>query len=104
MGKIVAFTMNLLPGNEEVYEKRHKEIWPELSSLLRNSGVEEYHIFLDKATGTLFAYQRVKEGNSLGELPKHPIMKKWWAFMKDLMETNPDDSPKVKPLENVFSL
>ncbi len=104
MGKIVAFTMKLLPGNEEAYEKRHNEIWPELSALLRESGIEEYHIFLDKSSGTLFAFQRVNEKQSLSELPRHPIMKDWWAYMKDLMETNPDNSPKVKRLENVFTL
>jgi len=37
-------------------------------------------------------------------LPQQPIMKKWWAHMKDIMETNPDNSPVSIPLENVFYL
>ncbi|AEL26047.1 L-rhamnose mutarotase [Cyclobacterium marinum] len=100
----VAFTMKLLPGNEEEYEKRHNEIWPELAELLREAGIREYHIFLDKATGTLFAFQNLEEENQTNHLAKETIMKKWWAFMGDIMETNPDQSPKVNRLEKVFSL
>lgn len=100
----VAFTMKLLPGNEEEYEKRHNEIWPELAGLLTKAGVLEYHIFLDKSTGTLFAFQNLEEQNQTNSLAEKAIMKKWWAFMGDIMETNPDQSPKVNRLEKVFSL
>jgi L-rhamnose mutarotase len=31
-------------------------------------------------------------------------MRKWWAFMKDIMETNEDDSPVAIPLKEVFYL
>ncbi len=104
MKNVVAFTMKLLPGKEDVYEDRHNKIWPELSSLLKESGIEEYHIFLDKDTGVLFAFQRLGENNQVKQLPEHPIMKKWWAHMQDLMETHVDHSPVVKQLENVFTL
>jgi L-rhamnose mutarotase len=29
-------------------------------------------------------------------------MKKWWAYMKNIMESNPDNSPVSVPLEEVF--
>ena len=100
----VAFTMKLLPGNEEIYEQRHKEIWPELASLLKKAGIAEYHIFLDKSSGVLFAFQHVEEQPQRVNLAEEAIMKKWWAYMGDIMETNPDQSPKVTPLEKVFTL
>jgi L-rhamnose mutarotase len=31
-------------------------------------------------------------------------MRRWWAHMADIMETNPDGSPAVVPLETVFHL
>jgi L-rhamnose mutarotase len=40
----------------------------------------------------------------LEELPHHPVMKKWWAYMKDIMETNADNSPLSIPLNNVFNM
>jgi L-rhamnose mutarotase len=102
--KQVAFTMKLIPGNEEEYQRRHQEIWPELAALLKKAGIAEYHIFLDKASGVLFAFQHVEEKGPTINLAEESIMKKWWAYMGDIMETNPDQSPKVTRLEKVFSL
>jgi L-rhamnose mutarotase len=102
--KHVAFTMKLVPGNEKEYERRHQEIWPELSQLLKSAGILQYHIFLDKVTGTLFAFQELEEGANTDHLSETFIMKKWWAYMADIMETNPDKSPNVKILDQVFTL
>ncbi|MFA5698945.1 MAG: L-rhamnose mutarotase, partial [Sphaerochaeta sp.] len=43
-----AFVMQLKKGFEAEYEKRHNEIWPELAALLKENGVSEYSIFLEK--------------------------------------------------------
>lgn len=96
--------MQLKPGFEEEYKKRHDEIWPELSALLTKAGIKDYSIFLEQATGVLFAVHWLDEPNELEVLPQQAIMKKWWAFMGDLMETNPDQSPVVKPLKMVFHM
>lgn len=96
--------MKLVLGNEEEYERRHQEIWPELSQLLKSAGIVAYHIFLDKATGTLFAVQELNDEANTDHLSEKAIMKKWWAYMEDIMETNPDQSPKVTMLDQVFTL
>lgn len=96
------FTMKLKRGNEAEYKRRHDEIWPELSRELAAAGVRDYAIYLDEPSGTLFAHQLLIDGHTSAELPQTAIVKKWWAYMADLMETNPDDSPVVKPLELVF--
>ena len=100
----VAFKMKLSKGKEAEYKKRHDEIWPELKSLLKVTGIEDYSIFFDEETNILFGYFTVKEKAMLDELPKHPVMKKWWAYMKDIMETNEDNSPVNIPLKEVFYL
>jgi L-rhamnose mutarotase len=97
-----AFTMKLKPGFEAEYLKRHNEIWPELSALLKTAGIRDYSIFLDRSSGTLFALQKLTENNTNDDLPHHPIMKRWWAYMADIMETNPDNSPVAQALEEVF--
>ena len=97
-----AFTMRIKPGFEVEYRKRHDEIWPELSKLLKAAGIRDYSIYLDKNTGTLFAVQKLTDNNTNDDLPHHPLMKKWWAYMSDIMETNPDNSPVTHPLEEVF--
>jgi len=102
--KRVAFKMKLFKGMEAEYKKRHDEIWPELSDLLKQKGINEYSIFLDEPTGYLFGILKIPDEKKLDELPVHPVMKKWWAYMKDIMESNPDNSPVSIPLQEVFYL
>jgi len=102
--KTNAFTMKLIKGNEKEYKKRHDEIWPELKTLLSASGISEYSIFLDEHTSTLFAFQKLANDFNVNLLPNHPIVKKWLAYMADIMETNKDNSPVEKPLKRVFFL
>lgn len=102
--KRVAFTMQLHPGCESEYEKRHREIWPELENLLKDAGIANYSIFLQPSTGVLFGYMEVKDIQVLDVLPHQPIMKKWWDYMKDIMDTHPDHSPISNPLQEVFYL
>lgn len=100
----IAFTMQLKPGVEAEYKKRHDEIWPELSAALTAAGVRDYSIFLDQASGKLFAVQKRTSDHTTDKLPGLDIMKRWWAYMADLMETNPDHSPVTKPLIQVFHM
>lgn len=94
--------MKLNPGFKEEYTRRHAEIWPELVSLLKNEGICNYSIFLDEETDTLFAYQEQMGESSSQDLGKLEIVQKWWKYMADIMETNPDNSPVTVPLEQVF--
>lgn len=100
--KRLAFKMYLKPGYEVEYEKRHREIWPELQKELSASGISDYSIFWDKETNYLFALQKVDELVESNELA--PIIWKWWAYMADIMETNPDTSPVSVPLFEVFHM
>ena len=99
-----AFVMKLKPGFEAEYKRRHDAIWPELSRELSSAGVSDYSIFLDQQTGNLFAVQKLTESNTAAKLPQSAIVKKWWAYMRDIMETNPDNSPVAVELTEVFHM
>ncbi|MFZ9982678.1 MAG: L-rhamnose mutarotase [Cyclobacteriaceae bacterium] len=96
--------MKLHPGMEQEYKKRHDEIWPELSALLKKTGISDYSIFLDPETLLLFGVMQVTNPVTLEQLPENPVMRKWWTWMGDIMETNPDHSPVSVPLKEVFYL
>jgi len=102
--KIHAFKMKLKPGFATEYQRRHNAIWPELAALLQEYGISDYSIFLDEETLTLFAVQKLDESFSRDTLPQHPVMRRWWDYMADIMETNPDHSPVVTELRPVFHL
>ena len=42
--------------------------------------------------------------NGMAALPAHPVMRRWWAHMADIMETNPDNSPVQSDLVPVFHM
>lgn len=94
--------MQLKPGVRDEYRKRHDEIWPELVVSLESAGIRDYGIYLDPRTDTLFASQKLTEHNTSASLPETEVMRRWWDFMADLMETNPDGSPVEHPLEEMF--
>jgi L-rhamnose mutarotase len=100
--KRVAFKMKLIPGMLEEYKKRHDNIWPELRKLLKDSGLSEYSIFFDEETNTLFAFQKQAGEKGSQDLGQTEIVQKWWKYMADIMETNPDHSPVSKELPEVF--
>ena len=100
----VAFKMQLFPGKKAEYKKRHDEIWPGLVALLKETGITDYAIFLDENTNSLFGCLKIEDPAWLNNLPAHPVMQKWWAYMGDIMESNPDNSPVSIPLEEVFYL
>ena len=102
--KRVGFKLKILPGCKEEYKKRHDEIWPDLAKFLISQGISNYSIFLDEETNTLFGYQEQYKDNSSQDLGNHDIVRLWWSYMKDIMETNPDNSPVTLPLEQVFYL
>ena len=99
-----AFKMQLNPGMEKEYRRRHDEIWPELVELLKEAGVEDYSIHLDRETGILFGVLWRPVNHRMADLPGHPVMKRWWAHMADIMATNPDSSPVENPLVTVFHM
>ena len=94
--------MKLLPGFEAEYQRRHDAIWPELTALLRDTGIHDYSIFLEAETLTLFACLQIVDRHKLDLLRQEPVMQRWWAYMKDIMESNPDHSPVTVTLQEIF--
>ena len=99
-----AVKMFLNPGCAAEYRRRHDAIWPELAALLADAGVFNYSIHLDPETNILFAYLERRDGHRMDALPAHPVMRRWWDHMKDIMRVNPDGSPVAIALEEMFFL
>lgn len=102
--KRVAFKMKLKPGFQAEYRRRHDLLWPELRAMIKAQGISDYSIFHDEETDILFAVQKVEGEASSQDLGGVEIVKKWWSYMADIMETNADSSPVTIPLAEVFHL
>ncbi len=97
-----AFKMFLNPGCEAEYIRRHDEIWPDLVILLKDAGISNYSIHLDRETNVLFGYLERRDDHAMETLHDHPVMQRWWAHMGDVMRTNADGSPVAVALTETF--
>lgn len=97
-----AFRMQLKPGQVAEYQRRHTALWPDLAQALHDAGIYDYSIFLDEETLHLFAVLKLHPGHTIAALPEHPVMRRWWDYMADIMETEPDHRPRVWPLAEMF--
>ena len=96
--------MKLLPGMAEEYERRHAEIWPEMLEAIRRGGGTNYTIFHDPETDLLFEYIEIEDEEKWAARGGGEVTRKWWDYMADVMETNPDNSPKWRAINNVFHM
>lgn len=99
-----AFRMQLNPGMADEYRRRHDAIWPELVALLKEAGVSDYSIHLDHETNALFGVLWRRTDHGMDALPDHPVMKRWWGHMADIMATKADTEPVAVMLETVFQM
>ena len=99
-----ALKMKLYPGMKDEYEKRHNELWPEMKELIAAHGGHNYSIYFDEETNDLFAYLEIEDEEKWASAADEPANRKWWDYMADIMETNPDNSPVEIPIKEVFHL
>lgn len=99
-----AFKMKLYPGQKEEYRKRHNALWQEMKDMIHEYGGSNYSIFLDEETNVLYGYIELEDEEKWAKGADTAINRKWWDYMADIMETNPDNSPVSVDLLPVFHL
>lgn len=99
-----AFVMSVHAGSEAEYQRRHQPIWPELESTLLKHGVRTYSIFLHPETRQLFAYVEIADEAQWSAIAKTEVCRRWWAHMRELMPSHPDNSPVSLELPEIFHI
>lgn len=99
-----AFRMSVHPDRQSEYRQRHQPVWRELEETLLAHGVRTYSIFLDAETGDLFAYMEIEDEARWRAVAATDVCRRWWRHMRELMPSNPDDSPVTRGLEEVFHI
>jgi L-rhamnose mutarotase len=99
-----AFVMSVHSGAEVEYVRRHQPIWPELQKTLLDHGVRTYSIFLQPETRQLFAYVEFANQEQWESIAQTEVCKRWWAHMRELMPSNPDNSPVSEELREIFHI
>lgn len=99
-----AFVMSVNAGSEREYERRHSPVWPEMEQTLKRHGVNNYSIFILPDTRQLFAYVEIEDEATWNAIAQTDVCRRWWAHMKDVMPSNPDNSPISQELRQVFHM
>lgn len=104
MPEQIAFRMQINPGQAAAYEQRHDDIFPDLVIALKDAGVSDYSIWLDPETHHLFAILTRADDHTMDKLPDTEVVRRWWAYMADIMHTDVYNVPDQVPLRRVFYL
>lgn len=99
MKERLAWMMQLKPGAEAAYDEMHRTIWPEMTDMMRRTGIVTFTIFRHERM--VFAYQERSKRDRQPPIPP-PVLRRWWAAMAPLMECNADNSPVRTELTEVF--
>jgi len=98
----IARTAELKEGCQEKYIKRHKEVWPEVIKLIKDSGVKNYSIYI--SGNDLFSYLEVDDwGKAKKKMFEKEVGAKFQKYMAPLMDSENPESPWVV-IEEIFSL
>ena len=98
------FKMKLHPGRADEYARRHAVLWPEMKEMIHEFGGRNYSIFLDEETNVLYGYIELEDETRWNASADTAICRKWWDYMADIMDVNPDNSPVAIDLRPVFHL
>jgi L-rhamnose mutarotase len=101
----ICFTLQVKPERIEEYKERHRAVWPEMQEALRNTGWENYSLFL-RDDGLLIGYLETEDFQAAREaMGALDVNRRWQEEMADFFDSAgvaPDRA--MTPLEEVFHL
>lgn len=102
----ICFTLQVRPERLEEYKQRHSAVWPEMQQALRESGWNNYSLFL-RPDGLLIGYLETEDFElARSEMARREVNHRWQREMMPFFVqpngTAPDRA--MSPLEEVFHL
>jgi L-rhamnose mutarotase len=100
----ICFVLQLKPERLQEYKERHRSVWPEMLKALRETGWNNYSLFL-RPDGLLVGYLETPnfEGARAG-MATREVNERWQREMADFFVPADDALPDraMAPLEEVF--
>jgi L-rhamnose mutarotase len=84
-----AWVLEVRPGYEDEYKKRHDDIWPEMLETLRQAGIRNYNIF--RFGLTLFGYFETDDLEATKAFLRDNVVNSHWGeWMGPIMKIEID--------------
>jgi L-rhamnose mutarotase len=96
--------MEILPGREVEYERRHEQVWPELVAELRSAGVRNYTLF---RRGTqVFAYAECEPDaeTAFGKVGETEVNRRWAQWFTDVLAVHTEADGSLVEAKEVWHL
>lgn len=102
----ICFVLQVKPDRIQEYKDRHRAVWPEMQAALRETGWNNYSLFL-RPDGLLIGYLETPDfKRARVEMARREVNKRWQSQMADLFVQKdgllPDQA--IVTLEEVFHL
>lgn len=102
----VCFVLQVKPERLEEYKERHRNVWPEMQTALRETGWRNYSLFL-RDDGLLVGYLETDDfERARARMAQRQVNERWQremgGFFVQLDGVLPDRA--MRPLEEVFHL
>ncbi len=104
--KRVCFLLQVRPERLEEYKLRHREVWPEMLQALRETGWQNYSLFL-REDGLLVGYLETENFEAArAGMASREINARWQAEMQPFFvdAANRPADQQMQTLEEVFHL
>ena len=100
----ICFLMEILPGREEEYERRHDQIWPELVAELRRAGVRNYTLFRRGTSVIAYAECHPDAATAFGAVGATEVNQRWSEWFADVLAVHTDDGGNLVEAAEVWHL
>ncbi len=97
-----SFRMSVNARQEAENRRRHNPICRDLEDVLLPHAVLTYSIFVDPATGGIFAHVEIEDEARWQVIVQTDVCQRCWRFMLEIMPANPDDRMVFATAEDGF--
>jgi L-rhamnose mutarotase len=104
--KRVCFVLQVRPDRLDEYKARHREVWPDMLAALRETGWNNYSLFL-RGDGLLVGYLETEDfERARAGMAKREVNERWQCQMASFFVQPEGKLPDraMEPLEEVFHL
>jgi len=102
----ICFVLQVKPERLKEYRERHRCVWPEMITALRETGWVNYSLFL-REDGLLVGYLETESfENARAGMARRDVNERWQREMADFFVQKDESLPDraMAPLEEVFHL
>lgn len=98
------FILELKPGMELEYDRRHQEVWPELINILKEAGIRNYTLF--RRGGQVIGYAECESdvGKAFSKVKETEIDAQWSEWFKDVIGRQFDEEGEPLSVPEVWHL